>query len=85
MDDGEWVRAERERRLLHPAALGGAGEEAGDGGRSAVLHVHDDAVEVVLWGLRAAALTDRGARRIGSHGPTVQVRLGRGKGRVGST
>jgi hypothetical protein len=72
---------ERERRLLHPCAMGGVGEEAGDGGRLAGMHVHDDAAEVVLWGLRAAALTERGGRRIGSHGPTVQVSMVGGGGR----
>jgi hypothetical protein len=64
----EWMQVERERRLFHPAALW-PGEDGGNGTAG-----HDDALEVVLRSLQAVAATDRGLRRIGSHGAVVQVR-----------
>ena len=63
----ELLRLERERRLFHPSAVW-PGEEGGNGTAG-----HDDAVEVTLWGLRAVAATDRGIRRLASHGAVVQV------------
>ena len=61
------MRIERERRLFHPAAIW-PGEEGSNGTAG-----HDDALEVLLRSLRALAATDRGLRRIASHGAVVQV------------
>ena len=63
-----WMRVERERRLFNPAAVW-PGEEESNGTAG-----HDDVLELVLRSLQALAATDRGVRRIGSHGALVQVR-----------